>query len=488
MMRFAAEWPNGKVEQMIQHCAVNDLAEFRFGHALHPVRCGRDLSIGTGTVIPEINFTLPPMTVDKGNWGTVRSHYEEMIQGVLERSVRLRVPGLLVEFETLPDMTSNPDWALEITRLIADRLDEFYIRHRLRSALRLTPNDTREFQRPPRLRGGIHWDNMMEIFTKSAGAGADLIGIESTGGKEICDEALVLADLHGIVFALGVLGARDMAFLWTYIVSACRRGGIIPSGDTACGFANTAMVLAEKKMIPSVLAAVVRVASVPRSLVAYEVGAVGPSKDCAYEGPYMKAIAGVPISMEGRTSACAHLSPVGNVSQAVCDCWSNESVQNVQLLSGKAPTVSLEQLAYDCRLLNTAGSESGQGSARLRNWLADSDSALDPQAYVLRPDVVLRISREIMKEKTSYRRTVAAVRAAIDEISNAHRAGRVEIEDREILWLEDMKRQADTLPATEDELIGAMNGGPLADTFIPEEYGMDVSKTPEETEACTKGI
>jgi methanol--5-hydroxybenzimidazolylcobamide Co-methyltransferase len=365
-------------------------------------------------------------------------------------------------------------------------MDEYYIRHRFRSALRLTPNDIREFQRPPRLRGGEHLDHMIELFNKSAGAGADLIGIESTGGKEICDEALVLADLHQIVFALGVLGARDMAFLWTHIVKACRRGGIIPSGDTACGFANTAMVLAEKKMIPSVLAAVVRVASVPRTLVAYEVGATGPSKDCAYEGPYMKAIAGVPISMEGKSSACAHLSPVGNISQAVCDCWSNESVQNVQLLSCKAPTVSLEQLAYDCRLLNTAGNASDDDGIRLRNWLADSDSRLDPQAYVLRPDVVLRVSGEIMKEHSPYARTVAAVRAATDKISRAHRLGLVDVDAREMPWLDKLKAQADTLPATEEELITEMSSGGLADKYIPEEYGISPSETPRHYQARGK--
>jgi methanol--5-hydroxybenzimidazolylcobamide Co-methyltransferase len=106
-----------------------------------------------------------------------------------------------------------------------------------------------------------------------------------------------------------------MEFLWREMVAVCARTRLVPSGDTACGFANTAMVLAEQRLIPRVLAAVVRVASVPRSLVAYEMGAVGPSKDCAYEGPYMKAIAGVPISMEGRTAACAHLSPVENIAQ-----------------------------------------------------------------------------------------------------------------------------------------------------------------------------
>lgn len=39
----------------------------------------------------------------------------------------------------------------------------------------------------------------------------------------------------------------------------------------------------------------------------------------------------------------------------------NESVQNIKLLGGSAPTVSMEQLAYDCQLMNTAF-ESGKRS------------------------------------------------------------------------------------------------------------------------------
>jgi len=53
---------------------------------------------------------------------------------------------------------------------------------------------------------------------------------------------------------------------------------------SACGFANTAMVLAEKKYIPRVFAALVRVISVVRSIVAMEEGAVGPDKDCGSAG------------------------------------------------------------------------------------------------------------------------------------------------------------------------------------------------------------
>jgi methanol--5-hydroxybenzimidazolylcobamide Co-methyltransferase len=232
------------------------------------------------------------------------------------------------------------------------------------------------------------------------------------------------------------------------------------------------MVLAEQKFIPRVLAAVVRVASVPRSLVACELGAVGPGKDCAYEGPYLKAIAGVPISMEGRSAACAHLSPVGNIAQAVCDCWSNESVQNLRLLSGPAPVASLEQLAYDCRLLNTAAAQSPGDARRMRDWLVESDAALDPQAHVLRPDVVLRLSREMLTESTPYLRTRRAVLATLEELRRAHRENGLKMHARELRWLDSLQAQADELPEDEEELITETLQSDEARRFLPEEYGL----------------
>ena len=90
-------------------------------------------------------------------------------------------------------------------------------------------------------------------------------------------------------------------------------------------------------ILPEVLAAVVRAASAVRGVVALEHGATGPWKDCGYEGIILKAVSGRPISMEGKSATCAHSSPLGNIASAACDLWSNESVQNVQLLSGKAP-------------------------------------------------------------------------------------------------------------------------------------------------------
>lgn len=436
--------------------AVSALSDFMYGLAPAGISCGRGLKIGQGRVIPELNFTLPSMTLSDETWPQARTHYADMIDGALTRAVELEAPDLLVEFESLPDMTIRPAWGLDITRLLADRLADAHDRHGIRTALRCTPSDTREFQRPPLMRQGPYWEGMQAFFAGAAEAGADLLSIESTGGKELCDEALVAADLRAVVFSLGVLGCRDMQFLWGHLVECCRGTPMLPAGDSACGFANTAMVLADKHMIPRLFAAVVRVASVPRSLQAYQMGAVGPSKDCAYEGPYLKAITGVPISMEGRSAACAHLSPVGNISQAVCDCWSNESVQNVQLLSARAPTVSMEQLIYDCRLVNTAAAASPDDGRRMRDWLAASDAGLDPQAYVLRPDVVLRIAGRIAGISDPYAQTVASVRAVMGELRSGFAEGAYRLPDREVPWLDRLEEASQALPDSEAAMLEAM--------------------------------
>ena len=203
-----------------------------------------------------------------------------------------------------------------------------------------------------------------------------------------------------------------MAFLWDRIVQVAADHGSLASGDTACGFANTAMVLAEMRHIPRVWAAVIRVMAVARSLVAFERGAVGPSKDCAYEGPYLKAITGCPIAMEGAEAACAHFSPVGNIAKATADLWSNESVANIKLLGGMAPTVSLEQLTYASRLMNAAAAAGRE--LELRDMFVASDASLDPQAYILRPDVVLELAAEIVAEETPYLRVRRAAVSTLE--------------------------------------------------------------------------
>ena len=451
--------------------AYTSLDDFMYGSAPNPVKTKSGMIIGGGTVYPELNFTLPPMEVNDANMPEIKEIYTEMTTGVLKRAVDLYSPGIVIEFELLPEMTLQPQWGIEISNLIRNLMSEYEAKYGLKSALRTTPGDVREFKRPPIMRSGEIFDNLLKCIAGSAKGGADFIAIESTGGKEICDDAIINCDLTKVIFALGIMGTRDMKFFWENIVRVANENGAQAAGDTACGFANTAMVLAHKGFIPNVFSAVVRVASVARGLVAYETGAVGPNKDCGYEGVYCKMIAGVPIAMEGKSSACAHLSPVGNVAACVADLWSNESVTNVRLLSDIAPIVSMEQLIYDCRLMNEAKKQ-GFG-IKFRDLLADSDSKLDPQAYVLRPDVVFDISKDIVKAKTPFQRTKVGAQCAVNAISKAVANNEVIIAEREKAWLDMMNEQLEAIPDDEEEFWQQIKGDLDLSKFIPAEYGLD---------------
>jgi methanol--5-hydroxybenzimidazolylcobamide Co-methyltransferase len=430
--------------------------ELVFGRAPRPVQCGLDLAIGAGVVFPEVNFTLPAIEVNSQNWPEIVEHYHEMAGSILKRAVALAVPGIVLEFELLPPMTENPEWGAELTALLHRHLLDAREKSGLRSALRVTPTDIREQGKPPLLRSGAPWAHLKRSFERCIQAGADIVSIESIGGKEVHDPALMYGDLQAMVFALGVLAPRDMRWLWREIDGLCAAAGgtAVPGGDSACGFANTAMQLAHQKMLPEVLAAVVRAMSAVRSLVAFENGAVGPSKDCAYEGPVIKAITGCSISMEGKSASCAHFSPIGNIASAMCDLWSNESVQNVRLLSGSAPEAFTELLVYDCRLMNAATAK-GQGIA-LRDLMVESDEWLSPQAAVLSPAATCRIARAIVEAEGDYRRTIAAGQAAVSILSEGLAAGKLRLSAKERQWLERIERELAEMPESEGELVGSI--------------------------------
>jgi len=434
--------------------AIQDPAKLLYGTAPRPLTTRKGMCIGGGLVYPELNFTLPNIDISKTTMPAVYGHYREIITSATKRAVELECPGLVIEFEALPPMTQHPQWGVDIAKILVDGLEEAYAKHGLKSTLRMTPNDTREFERPPLMRSGDLYENMLKTFDDSARAGAELLSIESVGGKEVHDDALMAGDIAGVIFGLCVLGARDMRFLWTHIAQIAQKHHAVAAGDTACGFANTAMVLAEQKMIPRVFAATVRAVSAVRSLVAYECGAVGPGKDCGYENPILKAITGFPMAMEGKTAACAHASPVGNIAAATCDTWSNESVQNIKLLGGMAPTVSLEQLIYDCRLMNMAAKD---GAARqFQSWLVRSDAGLDPQAFVLAPTSVVRIGQAIVSAPNTYAAGKAAALAALTLLRDAHQAGELRLAENEVPWLDMLTETVTALPVSESAFIGQM--------------------------------
>ena len=450
--------------------AYESTDDFLYGVCPKPVKTRNGLVIGGGEMYPEVNFTLPPMNITKDTMPEVRRIYSEIIEGVLKKAYELHAPGLVIEFETLPEMTEHPEWGIEIHKILRDAMHNYEDKYGLKSAIRMTPNDLREMSRPPIMRSGKYWEAMVKTFEGSAKDGADFLSVESTGGKEINDEAIMNADLRTSIFALGCLASRDMKWLWTNITQIARENGSIPAGDSACGFANTSMVLAEQGFIPKVYAAVMRAMVTPRALVAIENGAIGPSKDCAYENVYLKAITGTPITLEGKSAACAHFSPIGNIALAVPDLWSNESVQQVKLLSGFAPVVSTEQLIYDCRLMNIAAKK---GHAKLmRDLLVESDCYLDPQAYVLTPENVFEISREIVKTSDPFSRTLNTARKTLEIIRRGLDKKELTIDERDLRWLDILESQVEEIPEDEEEFIEEMKDEVDETKYRPEEYGI----------------
>lgn len=424
--------------------AVNSVDELVYGSCKHPITTKMGIEIGGGTMYPELNHTLPPMIVNDSTIQEAYDIYREMIEGILKRAVELHQDAVTIEYETVPDFTEHPKYGIESTKIILDVMKEYNAKYGIKSALRATPNDMREMTRPPVMRSGSFWDGMLEFFNGCGEVGADYISIESTGGKEIHDEALQMCRLDQSIFAMGVMAATDMEFLWGHMVDICNKHGMIAAGDSSCGFANTAMVLAENGYIPRTFAAVVRVASVPRALMAYEMGATGPSKDCEYIGGYLKAITGAPIAMEGRMACGAHLSPVGNAALILPDLWSNESIQQVQLLSGSAVTAGMEQLIYDCRMMNTAKKLGYQ--KQMMEILQESDCHLDPHAYILRPDVIMQIAPEIIKSDNPLVRTKTAAACAVKVLKEAVKTGQVAVDERDAAYLDIMEEQIADIP------------------------------------------
>jgi methanol---5-hydroxybenzimidazolylcobamide Co-methyltransferase len=108
----------------------------------------------------------------------------------------------------------------------------------------------------------------------------------------------------------------------------------------------------------------------------------------------------------------------------------------------------------------------------LRDWNTESDAGLDPQAYVLRPDVVLDLAGQIIAEPTPYLRTRRAAQAVLAKLGQAAAAGAFSLSRLETRWLARLTAQADELPENEDELIAEMVGKVDKSKVRLEEYGI----------------
>lgn len=68
--------------------------------------------------------------------------------------------------------------------------------------MRVTATDIRDQQKPPLMRCGEPWNRLKRSLELCAEAEADILSIESVGGKEVHDHALMYGDFPGIILAL----------------------------------------------------------------------------------------------------------------------------------------------------------------------------------------------------------------------------------------------------------------------------------------------
>lgn len=386
--------------------AYADARDMIFGSCLNPVTTRSGLHIGAGQVIPEI--VVHPRAGSEASLKTLLREFERAYEDALERCVSIGHPAICLEIEHVAQMTRRPEWGEQVAGQTAQLIEKYRNRYGIGVTSRFTIADIR---RPDmvNLRESDPTQSVLASFEACA-RHAEMVAIESIGGKEIFDHAVIRNDVTGMLFAQAVLGGRDMQWLWPQITAIARGQNCCPSGDTGCSHANTAMFMAggyHDRQIPHTLAALARAISISNTLVAYECGATGPGKNCAYENPMIKAITGVPISCEGKSSACAHSGFCGNVIAAVCDLWSNETVEYHAMFGGTTAAVFAELLGYDTALMNTAV---GLGYERqIQECMINSDRYRNPQSYILCPDNAWKIGKAVTEHPQSlYARARAA--------------------------------------------------------------------------------
>ncbi|MDK2947410.1 MAG: methanol---5-hydroxybenzimidazolylcobamide Co-methyltransferase [Methanolobus sp.] len=398
--------------------AYSEADEMVFGNAKLPVKAGLDLEIGAGYTTAEVNYAPRPEAGE--SMEKLVNEYQRITKDIMARMVQVGFPSVVLETEHVQQMTNDPSWGAAVAHAQKTIMEEYHEEYGIKCALRHTPGDIREHKEFMELRGD-KMTTVMESFEQIAESGADLLSIESMGGKEIFDYAVLRNDVPGMLYAIGCLGTMDMEYLWQEIASVAQKKGVIAAGDTDCAQANTAMFIAGgllDKNLAHTLAILARAISAPRSLAAYEAGAVGPGKDCGYENIIVKAISGMPMSFEGKTSTCAHSDVMGNLIMQCCDLWSNESVEYHGEFGGTTVQCWSESLNYDCALMNTA-LKSGNEKI-LRDLLMASDRFRDPQSYVLAYDNAYTVGEAIVKDADDvFLRAKNAAVACCDLLNNA---------------------------------------------------------------------
>ena len=444
-----------------------------FGKAVSPVKAGLGLEIGAGYTTPEVNYAPRPEA--GASKEKLVKEYERITTDIMARMVQIGAPSVVLETEHVQQMSNNPSWGAEVAHAQKTIMENYHDEYGIKCALRHTIGDIRESRDYLELRGD-KYNTFLEAFEQCAKNGADMLAVESMGGKEVFDYAILRNDMAGILYGIGVLGSMDMEMIWQDIVNIAKKNKVVASGDTDCAQANTAMFIAGgllDKNLAHTIAIIARAISAPRSLVAYECGATGPGKDCGYENTIVKSIAGVPIAQEGKTSTCAHSDLMGNLTMQCCDLWSNESVEYHGEFGGTTVQCWSETLAYDCAMMNVALNSGNEKI--LRDILAASDMYRDPQGYVLAYMNAYKVGQAIVKNGNDiYLRARNAALESIRIVEEGAKGGKLDMSRFESKALSDAKSAFEGLTDDKDKFMSDCLDKYKKEVrvFKPENYGL----------------
>ena len=452
--------------------------EMVFGDAKYPLSYGLGLKVGAGFVSPEINFA--PRPGSEKNPETLTKEYVEYItKDIMNRAVTLGFPSLQLENEWIHQMGNNPQkYAKPVVAGQKAVMQKFHDEYGVACAIRHTVADPRLAEqglRPGMDKVHSYPEKTIDSLEVAAENGADVLSIESMGGKEVADYAIVRQDIRGWLFGIGYLGSIDMAWLWPQIVDIAKKNKIVPGGDTNCAGANTSMFMAGgylDKDIPRTFSAVTRAIASARTLVAIEAGATGPDKDCGYEGPILKAISGRPSAQEGKGAQDAHADLMGNLIAQVCDLWSNESVEYHPEFGGSSVQCWLGVIGYEAALMNAA--KQMKQDKVLRDLYTTSDRFRCPEAFVISYDNAYRVGEAIVAEgKSYYLRAKAAGLKAAELIQASNEKGKLKLSKEEKDCLNRILTDLNSLPSEEGKFVDwALKEYKNVPAFNPKNYDL----------------
>ncbi len=375
-----------------------------FGTAKSPVSYGFGIKVGAGRVIPELNYAPRPGS-EKDAARLKKEYVDYISKDVLDRAVTVGFPDVQLETEWVSQM-GQPKMSQPVVAGQKAICEKYHEEYGINCAVRHTIPDQREAEQGLRvgMKGSHAYpEHLFGCADVACENGADVLSCETMGGKEIADYATTNGDIVAFLFGIGYLGSIDMEYVWSEFVNIAKKNKTVAGGDTNCAGANTSMFMAGGFLdndVQRTYSAVTRAIASARTLVAWECGAAGPDKDCGYEGPICKSIAGKPTAQEGKNCQCAHCDLQGNLMAQICDLWSNESVEYHPEFGGTSVQCWLGSLGYEVSLMNTAIA-TGQEKT-LRDLYMISDRTRGPEGHILAYDNAYKIGEAITKEGNNY--------------------------------------------------------------------------------------